>query len=441
MLGVAGAAILGCGSWQREGAASGPTPESSLLELLNPAGVYQQLGRLVSNSGVGFIGTVAYLPGPANTTRMLIGLSAANRAFSFTRSGDRYEAGYRVEYTLTRNGAAPLSAGRDATIQVSALDEALRADESVILQQAFAIAPGDYQLTVRITDKGSQRSGVVVQSVTVPSFPDGSITAPILVYSVSPRQARTDSARVVLNPRGTAAYGGDTLLVYVEGVGMSAPRDVPLLVRDGRDSLVFQQTVHFDGTGGVESRVVAISPQTAPLGRLDLMLGETGQIGHATGLVSFSGGWVVTNFDDMLSLLRYFGEGNRLNQMRDASPAERPGLWQEFFHVTDPDRTTPENEALDAYFARLGQANQLYRDEGIAGWRTDRGEVYITLGPPDEIYDATPTQQGRYVRWGYTQWRLDLLFQDVSGFGRYRMTNDSRAAFDRVRSRIQRPAQ
>jgi hypothetical protein len=33
-----------------------------------------------------------------------------------------------------------------------------------------------------------------------------------------------------------------------------------------------------------------------------------------------------------------------------------------------------------------------------------------------------------------------VVFQDVSGFGRFRLTNDSRAAFERVKSRVQRAA-
>lgn len=439
-LSALGAGTLACGSWQRQGASTEPTPESSLLGLFNPSGIYQELGRLVSTTEVNFIGTLAYLPGPGTTTRVMIGLSAANRAFSFERQGDLYEANYRVEYSMVRSGQAPVTAGRDATIRVPALQEAIRTDESVILQQALVVEPGEYQLTVRLTDKGSNRSGVVVRSVTVPAFAAGSVTAPILAYSVSGRTRRADSVNLVLNPRGATAYGGDTLLVYVEGVGMTAPRSVPFEVRDGRDSLVFQTQIHFTGRQEIEGQVVRIVPDSAPLGRLDLLLGNNGDLGHATGVVSVSSNWIVTNFDDLLSLLRYFGEGNRINRMQNASAAERPELWRDFFTVTDPDRTTPENEALDAYFVRLNQANQQFRDESVPGWRTDRGEVFITIGPPDEVFDSTPTQQGRYLRWNYNALRLTVVFQDVSGFGRFRLTNDSRAAFERVKSRVQRAA-
>ena len=36
--------------------------------------------------------------------------------------------------------------------------------------------------------------------------------------------------------------------------------------------------------------------------------------------------WVITNFDEMLDLLRYFGEDERVNAMRKAAPGDRSGI-------------------------------------------------------------------------------------------------------------------
>ena len=58
----------------------------------------------------------------------------------------------------------------------------------------------------------------------------------------------------------------------------------------------------------------------------------------------------------------------------------------------------------------------------MPGWRTDRGEVFITLGPPDESIENTPGTGNRVVRWSYQDYRLDLYFLDETGFGRLRLT-------------------
>jgi GWxTD domain-containing protein len=124
--------------------------------------------------------------------------------------------------------------------------------------------------------------------------------------------------------------------------------------------------------------------------------------------------------------------------MRKASPAERSRLWREFYADTDPNKITPENEALNQYFGRLSAANARFTDEGVPGWRTDRGEVFITLGPPDESIESTPGTAGRIVRWSYLNYRLALFFQDETGFGRLRLTPGSRAEYERTLNRIRR---
>ena len=265
----------------------------------------------------------------------------------------------------------------------------------------------------------------------------------------------------MINPRGAVAYGGDTLLVYVEGFGYSKPADLPIEVRDEHDSLVVRSVMHFAGTGGVEGRILRVVPESAPLGQLEILVGPDnathntipanrfaiapgGDAVHRTNaLVSFSSAWVVTNFDDLLSLLRYFGENRRVEAMRRAKNSDRIILWQEFYKATDPNPATPENEALDQYFSRIAVANQRYRETGFSGWRSDRGEVFIMLGDPDIIQDQSAQLQNanRIIRWEYPNYRLFIYFQDITGFGRFQLTPQSRSEFERVRARIQSPAE
>jgi GWxTD domain-containing protein len=226
------------------------------------------------------------------------------------------------------------------------------------------------------------------------------------------------------------AYGGDSLLAYVEGYGMTAPRAVPFELRDQRDSVVLRSALQFSGGLPLEAHAIRIRSDSVPLGILRLVL-DPGPNQRSTGLlVSLSPAWLVTNYDDMIDLLRYFGTEAQLAALKKATPAERPALWAQFWHDTDPDPDTPQNEALTEYFIRLAQANRLFLNEGIPGWRTDRGEVFITVGPPDEIYDNTGTGQERLIRWNYITQRLELYFEDPSGFGRYSLTPTSRSQYE-----------
>lgn len=432
--------LAGCGSWQRVGANTTVSPEAQLAGQLDMDATYGRLGHLVSSGPLHYVGGVAFVPGAGDSTRALIGLSLANREFAFQRDGQGFGARYRVDYQFDRPGSPPKVVGHDQPIRVATFQETLRSDESILLQEQVTLAPGDYTVTVKVRDLANAQVGTAVRKFTAPAFGAGSFTAPVLAYQVRARGARADSLSIVMNPRGTVAYGGDTLLVYFEGVGYRTPTTVPLHVRDDRDSVVFRTDVHFSGTREVESQYIRLAPDSVPLGQLEVILGDTATGTRRTSaLVSFSAAWVVTNFDDLISLLRYFGADNKLSRIQKAKSTDRVELWKDFYRETDPIPSTPNNEALELYFARVAIANQRYRTEGGAGWRTDRGEVYIVLGDPDEIYDASPTLQyaGRYYQWNYTEYRVALFFQDQTGFGRFRLTTASRSDFERVKTRVQ----
>ncbi len=432
-------ALPGCTSWQRVGSPSGPNTEQTLTELFNPGAMYTRLGRLVATGGVPFIGTVAFLPGRQDSTMAIVGVSLENRAFSFQRDGDGYGARYHVDYEFRpASGGPAITISRDEVVRVAQFQETLRTDESILLQQNVTLAPGTYNVTVRIRDLGNSTTGTATKSLVAPAYSPGSVTAPILAYQVAGRGSRNDSLNVILNPRGTVAYGGDTLLIYIEGVGFNAPTSVPLEVRDEGDSVIYRNTVKFTGAREIEGQVIRLAPEAAPLGQLEVILGEGTTARRTSALVSFSQNWVVTNFDDLVGLLRYFGHAEQVNGLKNATAGERGQRWREFYRSTDPNPATPENEALDRYFARIALANTRFRDEGIAGWRTDRGEVFIALGEPDEVYDASPRQQGRFLVWGYNDLRTTLQFSDETGFGRYRLTAQSRSDFERVKARVAR---
>ncbi len=82
--------------------------------------------------------------------------------------------------------------------------------------------------------------------------------------------------------------------------------------------------------------------------------------------------------------------------------AEREQFIESFWQRRDPTPKTVENEFKEEHYRRIAYANEHY-SAAIPGWKTDRGRIYITYGPPDEIEDhgsgstaAAPFQQWRY---------------------------------------------
>ena len=74
---------------------------------------------------------------------------------------------------------------------------------------------------------------------------------------------------------------------------------------------------------------------------------------------------------------------------------ERDQFIEQFWLRRDPTPDTVENEFKEEHYRRIAYANEHFA-AGKAGWRTDRGRIYIVFGPPDEI-DSHPSG-GQYER-------------------------------------------
>jgi GWxTD domain-containing protein len=115
--------------------------------------------------------------------------------------------------------------------------------------------------------------------------------------------------------------------------------------------------------------------------------------------------------------------------------AEKEAFIQEFWERRDPTPSTPRNEYKEEHYRRFDYALKHFQ-EGIAGWRTDRGRVFIIHGRPDREYfissqarlDLGPMSDGQSrmpntIIWSYFEnpngkyysGELNLIFQPSAG--------------------------
>jgi GWxTD domain-containing protein len=76
-----------------------------------------------------------------------------------------------------------------------------------------------------------------------------------------------------------------------------------------------------------------------------------------------------------------------------ASDPERYEFIERFWQQRDPSPGTTKNEFRDQHYWRIGYANERFR-AAEPGWKTDRGRIYITWGPPDLI-ESHPSGEGK----------------------------------------------
>ena len=121
---------------------------------------------------------------------------------------------------------------------------------------------------------------------------------------------------------------------------------------------------------------------------------------------------------------------------------EREQFIEEFWQRRNPDPDSVDNPVKEEHYRRIAYANEHFAS-GIAGWRTDRGRIYIMYGKPDTLESHTqgedyerPLDQGggQTKTYGFEDWtyhyiegigeNVELEFVDPTGTGEFRLTTD-----------------
>jgi GWxTD domain-containing protein len=98
-----------------------------------------------------------------------------------------------------------------------------------------------------------------------------------------------------------------------------------------------------------------------------------------------------------------------------------------FWEIRDPSPMTEENEFKIEMEERVDYVSKYLKEGPIPGWKTDRGRIYLLLGPPNSTYEKpflsgeVGTQNIGIIYWYYEESAILVCFVDTRGHGIYRM--------------------
>lgn len=410
------------------------------------------MGLIATGSPLSYVGKIAYFATPnADTTMLLTSISIPNRMLSFVRDGDSYRAPYEVRVKLSHGNAEVKSIDAMEIVRVASFKEVNRTDESVIFQNYFRIAPGEYGISFTVRDVGSNRSATQDGAITVPRLTQGHLSTPLLVYEAARRTALDSLPRLLASPRSSAVFGQDsTVSVYLEAYGQQpSPLSIPFVVQNDKGAVTWRDTATLERTGALTSGSVTIPISRVGIGIANVTFtrADATDTVRTPVFVSFGNDIPVLSYEELMNQLRYYVSPERLKVLRDAPLEDRGKVWSQFLRASDPSPTTPEHEGLQTYFSRLQLASIRFRDDGTSrsGWLSDRARVYVSLGEPDQLYEQSSngpfsrtsiSQRGRLQYWEYSQYRVRLIFYDDSGTGRWHLTPVSETEFQNINARL-----
>lgn len=446
-------AATGCGGGQRGPAPTGgvPAPEPILPAATgrvprqpDVVALYRRMGLLAESGETPFVGSLSFFAGPSDdSTSIVVTVSLSNRVLRFRSEGDRWRASYDVGIEIRSGTTVVQELQSREIVRVLAFRETTRDDESVLFKQLVNLAPGSYDIRLTVRDESATRGSAVEATIGVPRFVAGSVSSPVPVYEARPREQLGAPIEIIPTPRSTAVFGRDSvMLIYAEAYGDGT--DMPLHVSvkaDESNSILWRDIVQLTRHGDHFSSTFPVPVAQLGVGVMILSINTPASTDtvRIPIFVAFGEDLPVATFTQMLDYLRYYVSAQRVQTMRDAPAEARAGLWAAFLRDTDPVPQTPAHEGLRDYFNRIAQANVRFREEGLAGWLTDRGRVSVALGQPDQIFEPTMSamgQRGRTLIWEFRDHRLQVVFVDQTGFGRWRMTLPSESEFEAVVRRV-----
>ena len=126
---------------------------------------------------------------------------------------------------------------------------------------------------------------------------------------------------------------------------------------------------------------------------------------------------------EFLSQVRFIITKEEKNTYLLLPESDREAFVEEFWAKRDPDPLTEENEFKIEYFSRIKSANRMFRGEGMQGWLTDRGRVYILFGAPfsRKYYPAQSEVGIQRAREVWLYGNFPIVFEDRHSNGVFRL--------------------
>ncbi len=342
-----------------------------------------------------------------------------NDDLQFIRQDSGYQARYGLDVSV-RRGEDDLVAydHHERTVTAATYAETnsrIKADQTATV---FTMVPDEYTLKIDLVDRETRKNRAIEKKVSFPpenwsrDFKLGDIVsldstgAPILTGGVLQRQPLRIAYKLY-----AASLGGLAFFYQLQ-------------TENGK--LIDKRAVIPTGDGPLYADTILVRLDTLQHGNYRFILAaRRGDViitrGHSFTLLRKDLPGFISNLDLAIRQLKYVATDEEYRKLMSARPSQKEKLFREFWEKKDPTPGTPTNEKMEEYYRRIRFANEQfsgYRD----GWETDMGMVYIIYGAPSEIerhpFDISSKP---YEVWYYYDINRKFIFQDVEGFGEYRL--------------------
>lgn len=295
--------------------------------------------------------------------------------------------------------------------------------------QILYLKPGEYTLLIRLNDQISHASSIRRGQFEARNFADKKITLgdPVILKS-----APADSLEIEKIIPPFVPIQQDSFGVYVDIV-LPAPQTSLQLSLD-LQQLNGKSVLKKDGFVTFTSRKSQFYTTLSTANLADQHYKLKISAIHAKSRPVYQYLWLKKKIKSILKgnilaiigPLQYVMNYSDWIRLKHAPPEQQRNLFKKFWDKRNPLPGSETNPLLEEFYRRVQFANENFSPSGVAGWKTDRGRIYIIYGPPDDIYrnDANLfSSEPPYIIWTYNNLRLRFVFVDELNIGDYRLVS------------------
>jgi GWxTD domain-containing protein len=373
---------------------------------------------------------------PSYQSRLDFYFQIPNDEIQFIKYGNEYRASYDISLQLTdESGNTALEQSWTERPLCLNFDETTSETISSTIQRHFLVKPGKYTLKVVVTDSETQRAYSAEREFIARDYSDSSLSISDVMLLNS--YSETGMRRTIIpNINGNVITLKDSFPIFYEIYFPNANDSVftTIKISEEKAKTIYLRSFWVKSTKPIKSVVMNIPKDSLPMGfyNLEVTLSNSAQKDASTlasARHTFSLHFpdlplTITNLDKAADELMYIASGSTIDSIKNApNNFAKEKLFLNFWQRYNPNPSSKRNPLMEEYYSRVAYANQHFGNY-FAGWKSDRGMIYILFGPPNSV-DRHPFEidSKPYEVWYYYQRNIDFVFVDETGFGDYRLIN------------------
>jgi len=356
---------------------------------------------------------------------------------TYQKWGEKFKAAYSVDVTIKHKGKQVNALSSEGNLIADDYKSTLADDDFAINAFQFSLQPENYEIIVRLNDSHSGDSYTEKQDLKLKDFDKQLPNISTIQFAREIKPIDVESSfnlgtyRIIPSVSRSFGFNEPDMQIYYQIYNKPGFKGDYLAFYEitSGTKIYLTDTTLFAGAGQLTEHFEKFDVADLLPGKYDLSLRIVSP-GNKFELrtkgkfyVEWSVNAIVKNdFKTAVEQLQYVASRKQLDSLMDSAEDNRFAAWVSFWQAKDPTPGTPENELKEEYYRRIRFAEINYGHLGRDGWKTDRGMVYVTYGPADEVethpfeFDSKP-----YQIWYYYNLRKRFVFVDVNGYGDFEL--------------------